>query len=109
VNTLAQLCCAAAEQRPVRLVAQIHDELLLEVNPQLCDVYVIAGKQSNQPLSVMQAFCNWNASNCLSCICTALMHCMVCCMPGCLHLSQGASRHAVVQVLCSKSWKALRA
>ncbi len=52
------LCCAAAEQRPVRLVAQIHDELLLEVNPQLCDVYAVAGKQSKQPLSVVQAFCN---------------------------------------------------
>ncbi|KAL0046010.1 hypothetical protein WJX82_011272 [Trebouxia sp. C0006] len=33
----------STEQRPVRLVAQIHDELLLEVNPQLCDVYAIAG------------------------------------------------------------------
>ncbi len=72
----------------MRLVAQIHDELLLEVNPQLCDVYLIAGKQFKQPLSVMQAFCNWNALNCSSCIYTALMHGMGCCMPGCLHLSQ---------------------
>ena len=30
--------------KAARLVAQIHDELLFEVNTQLCDVYVVAGE-----------------------------------------------------------------
>ena len=30
--------------KAARLVAQIHDELLLEVNTHLCDVYVVAGE-----------------------------------------------------------------
>ncbi len=36
----------AGERCPVRLVAQIHDELLFEVNTEICDVYVITGEQS---------------------------------------------------------------
>ena len=40
---------AAGNGCPVRLVAQIHDELLFEVNAQLCDVYVVAGKSLTCP------------------------------------------------------------
>ena len=96
----------------MRLVAQIHDELLLEVNPQLCDVYVIAGKQSCwlghfQACKLSGTSIHLSALNCSECM--ALIHCTLCCMAGCLHLSKGASRHAAMQVLCSKLWKALRA
>lgn len=41
---------AAGNGCPVRLVAQIHDELLFEVNAQLCDVYVVAGKSLTCPI-----------------------------------------------------------
>ena len=31
-------------RKAVRLVAQIHDELLFEANTKLCDVYMVAGE-----------------------------------------------------------------
>lgn len=36
----------AGDLRPVKLVAQIHDELLFEVNAQHCDLYTVAGEQN---------------------------------------------------------------
>ena len=40
-----KVCVSVVGNRlAVRLVAQIHDELLFEVNTQLCDVYMIAGR-----------------------------------------------------------------
>lgn len=41
----------AGKQQAVRLVAQIHDELLFEANTKLCDVYVVAGELPPPPLT----------------------------------------------------------
>ena len=47
--------CFAGDRQHVQLVAQIHDELLFEVNAQRCDAYVIAGKCR----TVWQAHSEW--------------------------------------------------
>ena len=39
----------AGRHQAVRLVAQIHDELLFEANTELCDVYVVVGELPPPP------------------------------------------------------------